>query len=285
MSKSGHVIDLLHEAAELNRNDPLRRGSLLELPDYGQVVMTGDMHGHRRNFEKLVSYSQLERFPVRHVLLHELIHEEPVTLGAHDRSIELMIDAARWKTFFPDQIHFLQSNHELAQLHEHDITKGGRSVADDFDAGVLELLGPDRFQAVLDAIDDYLSSFALAARSPNRIFFAHSLPNGRDLETFDPKCIHKPFDELDLSEGGDVYRMTWGRRHEDVVLDVLTKAWNVDIFVLGHQPQEFGYKVVNDRMLILASDHNHGVFLPIDLKKKMTMADLEARIRKFAGVV
>ncbi len=68
------AIDVLQRATELNLEDPIRKGSLLCFPDYGQVVMTGDLHGHRRNFEKLVKYCQLESTPNRHVLLHEMIH-------------------------------------------------------------------------------------------------------------------------------------------------------------------------------------------------------------------
>jgi len=284
MSDALRAIDLFREAAELNRQDPLRRGSLLELPDYGQVVMTGDMHGHRQNFQKLVKFARLEQTPIRHVLLHELIHEEPVTYAAHDRSVELLIDAARWKTFFPDQVHFLQSNHELAQLNSHEITKCGRDVANDFDEGVASVFGAEHADEVLEAIDVFLASFPVAARSPNRLFFSHSLPAPCDLAQFDPTCVFRRHDQLDLSEDGDVYRMVWGRRHTEVVIQTLGKAWDVDIFIVGHQPQEFGYQVVSDRLLILSSDHNHGVFLPIDLKKPYTMADLEARIQKFCGV-
>ena len=36
------VIDVYHRAADENRNDYLLRGATLYLPDYGQVVMTGD---------------------------------------------------------------------------------------------------------------------------------------------------------------------------------------------------------------------------------------------------
>ncbi|MGB9625026.1 MAG: hypothetical protein ACPMAQ_09195 [Phycisphaerae bacterium] len=284
MSQASLAIDLFREAAELNRRDSLRHGSLLELPNYGQVIMTGDLHGHRRNFQKLTAYCQLEKTPVRHVLLHELIHEEPITFLAHDHSVELLIDAARWKTFFPDQVHFLQSNHELAQLNGHDITKGGRSVAEDFDAGVEDLFGPDEAEDVRKAIDEFLASFPVAARSPNRIFFSHSLPGREDLGRFDPQCVYKPPEELDLSEGGDVYRMVWGRRHDAALLETLARAWDVDLFIVGHQPQEWGHEVMFGRLLILASDHNHGVFLPIDLRKKYTMDDLVARIRKYASV-
>lgn len=284
MTHASLAIDLFLEAAELNRTDPLRRGSLLELPHYGQVVMTGDLHGHRRNFEKLVAYSRLERTPIRHVLLHELIHEEPVTWTAHDRSVELLVDAARWKTFFPGQVHFLQSNHELAQLNDHDITKGGRSVSMEFDEGVAEIFGDAEADAVLKALDEFFASLPVAARSPNRIFFSHSLPDSDDLAGFDPDSIRKPPEQLDLSEDGPVYRLVWGRRHNAALLEALAKAWDVDLFIVGHQPQAWGHGVLHDRLLVLASDHNHGVFLPLDLSRTYTITDLESRIQKFAGV-
>ena len=79
------AITTFRKAAEANLTDPVRRGSMLHFSDYNQVVMTGDLHGHRRNFEKIVKYCQLEHTPVRHVILHELIHEEPSVFGEPDR--------------------------------------------------------------------------------------------------------------------------------------------------------------------------------------------------------
>ncbi len=37
-------------------------------------------------------------------------------------------------------------------------------------------------------------------------------------------------------------------------------------------------------MLILASDHNHGVFLPINLAKKQTIEELVKAIRPYVSV-
>lgn len=278
------AIDTLRRAAEANYGDPLREGSMLHLPNYGQVVMTGDMHGHRRNFEKLVRYCGLETTPVRHVILHELIHETPQAPGAADRSFELLLDAARWKTFFPDQIHFLQSNHELAQLKKHEITKGGRLVTDEFERGVAEILETSRIEPAIEAIDEFIASFPLAARSPNRIFFAHSLPDARYMHEFDPDCVHAPPSQLDLSEDGPVYRMVWGRHHTGPLLERLSEAYDAEFFIIGHQPQEFGYAVRLERVLILASDHNHGVFISIDCSKTYDIDTLVERIRPYAGV-
>jgi len=58
----------------------------------------------------------------------------------------------------------------------------------------------------------------------------------------------------------------------------------VDFFVCGHQPQETGYDVLHEQMVILASEHNHGVFLPIDLGKPVTLEKLTGNIRPFAAV-
>ncbi len=285
MSLLQFAIDTFNRAADLNLSDPIREGSLLCFANYGQVVMTGDLHGHRRNFEKLVKYCQLESTPIRHVILHEMIHEEPASYGAADRSVEVLLDAAKWKTFFPEQIHFLQSNHELAQLQDHQISKGGRIVTDDFDRGVAEVLGTDDIDPALDAIDRFIASFPLAGRTPNRIFFAHSLPDVSWIDEFDPRCVDQAPGEVDLYEGSSAYQLVWGRRHTPAVLDKLGTAYDVDFFVVGHQPQEFGYEVLHDRVIILASDNNHGVFLPIDCQKKYDIDGLVERIRPFVGVV
>jgi hypothetical protein len=278
------AIDTFRHAAELNLSDPLRHGSLLCFANYGQVVMTGDLHGHRRNFEKLVRYCQLESTPVRHVILHELMHEEPEGLRGADRSVELLLNAAQWKTFFPEQVHFLQSNHELAQLQDHQISKGGRTVTEEFDRGVAEVFGSSQIDGVLEAIDDFVRSLPLAGRTPNRIFFAHSLPDASDLPGFNPGCVDSPAEELDYADSSSAYKLVWGRRHTPELLEALATAYGVDFFVIGHQPQEFGYNVQCDRLIVLASDHNHGVFLPIDCGKKYEIEGLVSRIRPFAGV-
>jgi hypothetical protein len=285
MTLISSVADIFKQAAEYNLDDATRDGSLLRFPDYGQVVMTGDLHGHRRNFDKIVRYCQLESTPIRHVVLHEIVHQEPEAYGASDRSIEVLIDAAKWKTFFPDQVHFLQSNHELAQLHDHEITKGGRIVTQEFDRGVAEVLESNDIDPVLDAIDEFIASLPVAGRMANGILLSHSLPDVSFFHDFNPECIFEPADRLDLSEGGHVYQMVWGRRHTPALLNHLAEAYDVDLFITGHQPQEFGYGVNGERLIILSSDHNHGVLLPIDSNRKYNIDTLMARILPCAGIL
>ena len=271
-------------AAKLNREDALRQGSLLCFPNYGQLVMTGDLHGHRRNFEKLRRFCDLPNAGARHVILHEIIHEEIEALGAVDRSHELLLDAVRWKCDFPDQVHFLQSNHELAQLQGAEITKNGRVVTYDFDQGVREAYGTGA-DRVLGAIDGFIASLPLAGRTANRVFLSHSLPSPRQLPAFDPTIFSRTPTDEDFSERGSGYALVWGRYQTKATIDSLCEILDVDFFLCGHQPQDMGYEVFHDHQIILASEHDHGVFLPFDLAKPQTIERLVENIRPFVGVV
>ena len=52
----------------------------------------------------------------------------------------------------------------------------------------------------------------------------------------------------------------------------------------GHQPQEGGYLANGDRHLIIASEHNQGVFLPVDLTAEYDIEKLIASLRKFVSI-
>ena len=283
MNDAVRATETLTEAAALNRADPLRTGSMLAFPDYGQLVMTGDLHGHRRNLERLQRYCDLERFGARHVILHEIIHEEVAELNGEDRSHEVLLTAAEWKCAFPDQVHFLQSNHELAQLTLHEITKAGRVVTTDFENSVRGTFG-DGAEDVLSAINTYIESLPLAGRTANRVFVSHSLPAPRAIPAFDATVFARVPTADDLAEQGAAHALVWGRYHTDKALATLSDLLDVDFFVCGHQPQETGYEVLHDRMVILASDHNHGVFLPIDLSKPVSVESLTRHIRPLASL-
>jgi hypothetical protein len=271
----------LLEAAELNREDPNRKGSLLEFGAAGQLVMTGDMHGHLGNFTKLQRFCHLEKNPARSVILHELIHngEGPDNL---DLSIDLLVKAAEWKVAFPDNVFFLQSNHELAQLRSQEITKGGRSVVQEFERGVAYRYGA-RTPQVLEGVHQYLSSLPLAARTANGIFLSHSLPDPFQIDTFELGVFDREPTAADLAPGGAAYSLVWGRFHRPEDVERFARRLGVELFIVGHTPQEMGWTSIG-RLIILASDHNHGVFLPIDLSRKYTVEQLAANIRKFVSV-
>ena len=283
MSFNPRAVDIFREAAELNRSDPLRSGSLLEFPNYGQLVMTGDLHGHRRNFERLQHYCDLEHSGARHVILHEIIHEETDEHAGREESHDVLLQAAMWKVEFPTQVHFLVGNHDLAQLSGHEITKNGRIVTVAFEASVREAYGPTG-REVMDAICDFLRSLPLAGRTANRVFLSHSLPNARELPVFDPTVVRREPTPADLGEHGSAHALVWGRYQPESVVAAMREWFDVDYFLCGHQPQETGFDVLHSRVIILASDHNHGVFLPFDLSKPATLESLTTHIRPLASL-
>jgi len=272
----------LREAARLIREDPNRGGSLLTFGSAGQLVMTGDLHGHLRNFEKLQRFCALARSPGRYVILHELIHGEPDPPGAPDYSVDLLVRAAALKCEFPDNVFFLQSNHELSQLLDHEITKGGRYVLADFERGVEQRYGGAAVE-VLAAVNDYVASLPLAARTATGLFLAHSIPDAWYIDSFDTTVFDRQPTPEDYAPGGAAYDLVWGRFQTAEVVERFARRVGADVLLVGHTPQEMGYERVG-RMLVLASDHAHGVFVPIDLGRKYTVDELETSIRKFVSV-
>lgn len=277
------AADTFRAAAKLNLQDPLLRGATLHLPGYGQAVMTGDLHGNVKNFEKLKTYAMLDRAPARHVILHEMVHAERSGNGGDD-SHELLLLVARYKCAFPDQVHFLQSNHELAQFTGYPIAKNGRLVVEAYNEAVLRAYGAPQGNDVLVAMNEFIASFALAARSENGVWMSHSLPNMNEMDEFDYAVFDRPVTPDDLRTDRSLFNLVWGRRQTEEQLEAMAERLGVSIFITGHQPQEMGYCVLFDRLIILASDHNHGVFLPFDLARPQNVEVMVRNIRKFVAV-
>lgn len=277
-----NACNAIREAAALIRDDPIRAGSLLRFGSAGQLVVTGDMHGNVRNFDKLQRFCTLDRSPGRYVILHELIHEDLKNAGDLDLSIDLLVKACEWKCAYPDNVFCLQSNHELAQLRGQEITKGGRSVLQDFERGVAYRFGRHA-GAILDAVCEYIAALPLGAVTAGGVFVCHSLPDPLLLESFDIGVFNRLPTPEDLSPGGPAYSLVWGRFHSPDAVEFFAKRMKVSRFIVGHTPQESGYAMIG-KMLIIASDHNHGCFVPLDLGRQYSDEQLERAIRKFVSV-
>lgn len=278
------AVRVFQLAARLNRQSAYRRGSTIHLPGYGQAVMTGDLHGNIKNFEKLCRYAMLDRAGARHVVLHEMIHADLETLDAVDHSHNLLLACARYKCEHPEQVHFLQSNHELAQLTSYVIAKNGRMVLDEYRNAVEGAYGRARAGDVLAAMDEFIASFPLAVRAPNGVLMTHSLPNVHNMDEFDPAVFDRELSREDLARDRSVFHLVWGRRHTQEHIDALAALLKADVFLTGHQPQETGHAFLFERLIILASNHNHGTFLPFDLSRRKRAAELVPAIRKFVEI-
>lgn len=267
------IIELLNKAAEANRADSFRRGNVIYLPGEGSLIVTGDIHGHRRNFERAVAFADLERNPDRHLILQEIIHGGPEDAQGGCLSYKLLFDVARYKLDFPHRVHTIMGNHDTAFISESEVMKDGKEM----NRPMYRAMEREFRQAggdMVQAIKQYLFSQPLAVRCDNRIWVSHSLPGDRFVNKFDPQVLDKHLETVDIARHGSAYLLTWGRRHSQELLDGLAKLFDIDIFILGHQPQQEGWSRAGRNLVIIASDHNHGRLVSLDLAKSYTVEQL-----------
>lgn len=279
---AANAIHLLNAGARMNMTDPLRNGNMLCFPGEGELIISGDLHNHDRNFQRIQTVADLDRHPNRHVILQEIVHGGPIARDGADLSLKMLLDAIAWADRFPGQVHFLLANHDLAQVQGQAIMKDGYDLTERFNRYFKQVTGggPD----ALNAFRAFIYSMPLAAITLTGILLTHSLPGPRELATFDTGILRRQLIDSDYARTGSVYSLIWGRNQTQEGLIALSRAWWSDLFVCGHQTQDSGSGVIGDRMLLIDSSHNHGAFLKIDLAKQYTLDDLVNSVRPLASI-
>jgi len=277
------IIELLNKGIEILNADKFRRGNVIHLPAEGNLIITGDIHGHLRNFERIVAFADLPNNPDRHIILQEIIHGGPEDSQGGCLSYKLLFEAIRYKLKFPDQVHMIMGNHDTAFINNSEVMKDGKEM----NRAMRQAMEREFKQASDDialAIRQYLFSQPLAVRCNNRIWISHSLPNDRSMDKFEPKILERQLKINDVVRPGSAYLLTWGRKHSQAILDKLAGIFDIDFFILGHQPQEKGWNQAGNNLIIIASNHNHGCLLSIDLTKSYTIEQLIDSIVPLASI-
>jgi len=277
------IIDLLNKAAEANNTDKFRRGNVIYLPAGARLIAAGDIHGHRRNFERILAFADLPNNPNTHVLLQEIIHGGPEDEERGCLSYKLLLDVARYKLSFPDRVHIIMGNHDIAFINNSKIMKDGKEMNRSMHLA-LEREFTQKAPDIELAIKQLLLSQPLAVKCENRIWLSHSLPDGRFVDKFDRLIFDRPLNTGDYEKPGSAYLLTWGRNFSQQTLDKMAELLDIDIFILGHQPQQQGWDRPGRNLLIIASDHNHGCLLPFDLDKSYTVEMLIDSIVPLASI-
>lgn len=277
------TTELLSKGITANQADRFRRGNLVRLPAAGSLVIGGDIHGHRRNFERLVAYADLPHHSDRHLVLQEIIHGGPEDAAGGCLSYQLLFEAVHFKLRFPDQVHFVMGNHDTACINSTEVMKNGKEMNRAM-SSALEREFQHASRDVQLAIKQFLFSQPLAVRCSNRVWISHSLPGDRFIDGFDAGVFDRELQVTDCAKPGPAYVLTWGRRHSQSTLDQLAGQLDVDLFVLGHQPQTKGWKQAGSNLIILASDHNHGCLLEMSLTRPWSAEELAAKIVPLASI-
>jgi hypothetical protein len=257
------------------------------------LIATGDLHDNPLHLARIARAAGLmpdhptsdipHPTSVSHLTLHELIHGDRLVNGL-DHSYRVLARAAAMKSAFPEKVHILLANHEIAQLTGTPVAKEGVRCNEAFEEGVYAAFAGDGGEQaahdVLQAIRNFLGALPLAVRFKCRgldgdILCAHSLPSPGHMDTFDLTALDRDLTEADFTtRTGAARALTWGRGHTPEQIEQLAKAWNIRLFILGHEKAEQGCTIVSPKAIVLNSDHEHGVYARVDLTQPSTAHEL-----------
>ncbi len=246
------ILETYRQAAQVAGGSSLRSGNVVSLSpdDCDELMITADLHGHRRNFNRILEVASLDQHSRRHLLMQEVCHGGPTyPTGGGCMSHLMLEEIAALQVKYGERFHFILSNHELAELTDFPIMKSKRMLNLLFRCGLQEMYG-DAADEMRDAIVEFLAALPLAIRVGD-LMICHSLPADIRNRGFDATVFERDLTESDLSEGGDVFRMVWGRDYSQQNADAFANATGAKSFVTGHEPCERGYHAPNSRQMII----------------------------------
>ncbi len=267
-------LQTLQRAGRAFRETPGRRGRLVTLPDAAEVFAIGDLHGNLDNLRQFLALAGLAQHPRRHLVLQEVVHGPQRYPGGGDRSHQALDVVAALKGQFPERVHFLLGNHELAQATGRRVGKESGIMNDLFRAGVEEAYG-DHAAAIYDAYMELFGTCPLAVRTANRVFLSHSLPPAGRLPCFDPGCLLRDAPTAaELKPGGSVYDLVWGRDVSPAAAASFLKMMDADLLITGHVPCERGFDFPNERQVILDSQGTRAGYCLFPADRPLSHAEL-----------
>ena len=283
------VCRAFREGTEANHHALCRRGSIDLIGPPGHLIASGDIHDNPVHLDRLLAAAGLRQDSSAkasrlgaHLTLHEVIHSERLINGM-DLSYRALGRVAAVKAAFPERVHTLLANHELAQIVGAGVIKNGVRMVEAFNAGVEYMFGAET-DRVTDAIAGFVRSMPLALRchtTKGDILCSHSLPGPAMMGRFDPGVLDRALTEDDIQpRTGSAYMMVWGRGYDAEQLEDLVERWGVSMFILGHEHAPTGAHVVEPNAVVLNSDHEHGVYLPIDLATPPSPNEAVASVRR-----
>ena len=281
LTGQGKGIRLFEEAAEALRKDKFRKGDVIELPSQGDLILTGDIHGNLDNYEEIVARAALDRNPQRHLVIHELIHD--FCNRGKDFSYEILQEACELKLEYPDQVHIVMGNHELAEYEEMPIKKDGRVIPLVFSESRMKALGSIGAE-IKAAAKKFLISLPVAVRTQSNVWFSHSTP-ARTMNKFTLQLLERATGASTMSSKADalikaevIKDMVWGRDHSPVAAAAFCQKVGCEVLVVGHEFAADGLLVPNTRHIILDSTRENACILYLKLDKRYTHRQLVAQV-------
>ncbi len=273
------LLTTINRAIEATRTVRGRRGRFIELHDAHEVLVAGDLHGHLSNFQAVYQAADLARQPRRHLILQEVVHGRfRYPLGG-DKSHQILDLFAALKNQFPDRVHLLMGNHEIAQWTSRPIVKSDADLNLLFANGLQEAYG-EAAPEVYKAYCRLFEVLPLAIRSPNRVFFSHSLPTEKYRDGVSlPMLEQEMHSAEDYQPKGALYSLVWGRDCSQANVDQFLQKMDADWLVTGHIPCDHGFATPNERQIIVDSCDSPAAYALLPTDRSLTRHEFYATVR------
>ena len=274
------IIDRMGKAAAANLATPGRDGGIVTVtPEAAdEIMITGDLHGHRKSFNQIRKVADLPAHPRRHLIMQEVVHGGPKYENGGCMSHAMLEDVARLKLDFPDRFHFLMSNHELSELTDYPIQKGGSLLNLQFRMGLHHTYGPAADQ-VIKSYHAFILSCPLAVRWDG-VFACHSAPESVDRTKFDMGVFSRPLTRPDLDPHGAVFELVWGRDYSEANARAFAALVGANVLLHGHEPTDAGYSTPNPIQVIFDCCHATACYAILPTNEPLNQEKVVARIQK-----
>jgi hypothetical protein len=276
------IVDAFAQATQANLDTPARQGNVIVLTTESadEVMITGDLHGHRRNFNLIKKIASLDKHPRRHLVLQEVCHGGPLYLqNSGCMSHTILEDVAMLKNKYPDRVHFILGNHELAELTDFPIQKNKQLLNVLFRLGLQQMYG-QATEKIREAYLPFVQSCPLAVRLPHGVFISHSIPEYCDSQGFDAEIFDREIGFSEYFEQGGIFQLVWGRDHRRENAQAFAELVGARILINGHEPCHDGFAAPNDMQIIIdcCSDNARYVILPTN--EELSHAEILKRVQK-----
>ena len=276
------IIAVFNQATQANLQTPNRQGNVIVLTkdSADEVMITGDLHGHRRNFNLIKKLAALDKHPRRHLVVQEVCHGGPHYLQNNGcMSHTILEDVAILKNKFPDRVHFILGNHELAELTDFPIQKNKQLLNLLFRLGLQQMYGPAT-EKIRAAYLPFVQSCPLAVRLPHGEFISHSIPENCDTQGFDTDVFNREISYTEYFEQAAIFQLVWGRDYRRENAQAFADLVGARILINGHEPCFEGYSAPNSLQIIIDCCSDHGRYLILPTNEELSHADMLKRIQK-----
>ena len=240
---------------------------LIELPDYGRLIVVTDLHGNFKDYNHYLSLWDESDEDFHIVFTGDLIHGID---RSSDQSVEILDDAiANSKEF--SNFHTLLGNHEWAHITNTEIYKNNQPLLLGFMNTVSYKKG--FVEPHLTRYIKFFKTMPYFAKTANGLFISHSGPSAK------VKSVNGFYNMFTSDYSNPIlYDFLWNRytKMTDYVksdVDRFLAVMDLKAMIVGHCPVE-SYKVFSNQ-IIMSSSFNTKVKTYLDMDLSMEIADIK----------